>query len=139
MRESETLMTAHVTRDDWTGSAAAAVDRSAHGADLHEYVGLSADEWWIVAIDLIGADWDYAELCVYAVDRKRHGVDDWDSLQLLAEANGTVPVTKFVIRGVMPTDLFADVFRDIHVQLRRRDIGRDLVITDRRELGEGHD
>jgi hypothetical protein len=134
MSGSQRLTTAHVSRSDWCGSAAAAIDDSALGTDLHDYVGLSPKEWWILAIDLVGADWDYAELCVYAVDRRTHGVDDWDSLQLLAEANGTVPVTRFVIRGVVPTELFADVFRDVHIQLRRRYIGRDLMITDQREI-----
>lgn len=134
MSQPEPLMTAHVCGASWWGSAAAAVDETAFGADLHEYVGLCPDDWWIVAIELIGSDWDYAELRLYAVDRHAHGVEDWDGLQLLAEANGTVPVTRFYVRGIPPADLLADVFRDLHVQLRLRNLDRDIVITDSREL-----
>lgn len=136
MPRPELLTTARVWGDGWSGSAAAAIDESALGTDLHACVGLDPDKWWIVAVDFLGSDWDYGEVRVYAVDRRAHGVDDWDGLQLLAEANGTVPVTRFYVRGLAPSVLLADVFRDLHVQLRLRDIDRELLITDSRELSD---
>ncbi|MET1087466.1 MAG: hypothetical protein ABWY04_10145 [Arthrobacter sp.] len=62
------------------------------------------------------------------------GITNWDAIQLHGLANGSVPVTKFLVHGVAPVELIGESFNQFQVQLRTRNVGRDLDIVARDDL-----
>lgn len=126
----ETLKAAQVSYGDWTGTAAADQHKTTNHKTPYELVGLDPEKWWIVGVDFRGEDLNTARgLHIYAVDKKKTDIADWEDLQLHGEKNGSVPVTDFLVHNVTPADFIGEVFNDFHVQLRTRSINHDIQVV----------
>jgi hypothetical protein len=131
---TEILKTAQTSYGDWKGTAAADEHQTIGHKSPYEVVGLNSDEWWIVGFDFQGAEMTSKDgLFVFAVRKDSMGITNWDAIQLHGEANGSVPVTKFLVHGVSPADLIGESFNQFQVQLRTRNVGHDLDVV---ELGD---
>jgi hypothetical protein len=132
---SEILKPAGASYGDWNGTAAADQHKTIGHKSPYEVVGLDQDKWWIVGFDFQGEAMDQpGGLYVYAVSREASGITNWDGIQLHGEANGSVPVTSFLVHGVAPTELIGEVFNEFQVQLRSRSVGHDLDVVELADL-----
>jgi hypothetical protein len=127
---TEILKTARTSYGDWKGSTAADDHQTVGHRTPYEVVGLDPDLWWIVGFDFQGPDLTHeGGLFVYAVRKDAMGITNWDAIQLHGEANGSVPVTKFLVHGVAPVELISESFNQFQVQLRTRNVGHDLDVV----------
>ncbi|KRE44555.1 hypothetical protein ASG92_12875 [Arthrobacter sp. Soil736] len=132
---TEILKTARSSYGDWTGTAAADEHQTTGHRTPYEVVGLDPDEWWIIGFDFQGSDLTSKDgLYVYAVRKDSMGITNWDAIQLHGEANGSVPVTSFLVHGVAPVELISESFNQFQVQLRTRNVGHHLDIVARDDL-----
>lgn len=132
---TEILNTARSSYGDWTGTAAADEHLTVGHRSPYEVVGLDPDQWWIVGFDFQGSDLNHKDgLYVYAVQKDTMGITSWDAIQLHGEANGSVPVTSFLVHGVAPAELINESFNQFQVQLRTRNVGHALDIVERSDL-----
>lgn len=137
---TEILKTASSSYGDWTGTAAADEHQTVGHRSPYEVVGLDPDQWWIVGFDFRETDLTSKDgLYVYAVQKDAMGITSWDAIQLHGEANGSVPVTSFLVHGVAPVELISESFNQFHVQLRTRNVGHDLDIVERADLNYNAD
>lgn len=127
---TQILKTAHTTYGDWKGTTAGDLHQTIGHRNIYQVVGLSQDEWWIVGIDSHRTDLTKAgSLHVYAVNKTESGIDNWEALNLHGEANGSVPVTNFLVHGISPAELFAESFNQLQLQFRSRSLGHDLDVV----------
>lgn len=133
---SDFVRAANASYGDWDGSAAADQHITIGHKSPYEIVDLDPEKWWIVGFDFRGADLNRAGgLYVYAVSRETSGIYDWNGIQLHGEANGSVPVTSFLVHQVPPAELIAEVFNQFQVQLLSRSLGHKLDVVERADLG----
>ena len=97
------LPPAETTYKDWVGTAAAETSVMTASLDLDELAGLKGDDWLIVAVDVSAhshgepPDWDVS---VYAVEKGKHGVNDWGDLERVEAERGSVPVKEIRLHDV---------------------------------------
>jgi hypothetical protein len=129
-KTSYSVLVAHILRNatvqygDFIGSAAA--DRADAGSlGLNEVVGIDAEKWWILAIEIYAAEpADLTEDCVrvFAVDRAREGINTAAELQAYGTEHGTIPVTEFQVHDVSAAEIVRNSFKRLAVQLRSRSL-----------------
>ncbi|GIG34742.1 hypothetical protein [Cellulomonas pakistanensis] len=108
---------ASVTYDDWHGTAQ--LDERMTGRLLNKLVGLDAEDWWIVGLDIGGGERVH-ELRVLAVHRDVVP-EGGDVLRKIAAANdGEIPVTSFLIHDVDPYAVLRAMTHSFDLRLRRR-------------------
>ncbi len=127
---TQILKNANSTYGDWRGTAAGDVHQTIGHRNIYQVVGLNQDEWWILGIDSQSPDLTKAgRLHVYAVNKAESGIDNLEALNLHGDANGSVPVTNFLVHGVSPAELFAESFNQLQLQFRYRSLGHDLDVV----------
>lgn len=107
---------------NWRGTASAE-DDAVHGPDLYDIAKLDRERWTILAVDLDASGHApvFETVRVHAFDRFRSFLPDHDDFMALADEQGSVPVTTFLLHDVRWADLIGGL-RGLRVQLRRSDV-----------------
>lgn len=93
---------------DWTGSAAAENSMIDSSGDLYELAGLEHGDWTIIGVEFgtfshgKPSNW---EVHVFAVDRRKHGVESFEDMQELDVREGALPVTDILLHDVTLEDV----------------------------------
>lgn len=108
---------AAVGRDKWRGTVQ--LDDRATRPTINDVVGLPANKWMIIGIDISGKEHG-DRLQVIAVPGSRVP-DGSDVLPRIADANGgEIHATKFLIHDVNPYDVLRAITHDLSFRLRLR-------------------
>jgi hypothetical protein len=110
----------------------AQLDERMTGRQIEEIVGLDADEWSVVGLDIGGGEHAHS-LRVVAV---RMG--DHEHLSRLAEANGgRLPVTEFLVHDVDPYAVLKEITHMFELRLRvRASANFEIHVVDQGDVPE---
>ncbi|HWU31051.1 MAG TPA: hypothetical protein VN041_18365 [Microbacterium sp.] len=130
VENDEILAPAYAQYRDFDGSVTA----DTHGGgtlELANKIGLDPDRFWIVGIDVWGADLETARLNVIAIDREATGIADYASLAAHHENSGPIPVTRFLVHNISPIEVLKVGLKRLNFQLLSRSLpeGASLNVT----------
>lgn len=123
----EMLKPAYAQYRDFEGTAAADTHGSGSRA-LAEKVGLDADRFWIVGVDVWGNDLSRARLNIIAIDREATGITDHEKLVQYHEERGPIPVTSFLVHDMSPIDVLKVGLKRLNFQLLSRSLPEDAAL-----------
>ncbi|GAA2947625.1 hypothetical protein GCM10010458_36500 [Microbacterium luteolum] len=127
INDDEIVTPAYAQYFDFAGTVAA----DTHGGgtrELADQIGLDAERFWIVGIDVWGNDIAHARLKVLAIDRVETGISTYDELAAYNREHGHVPVTDFLVHGMSAVDVLKVGLKRLNFQLLSRSLPDDAEL-----------